>query len=219
MTLAVENLGLVRYAQALEKMNAEHQRIVLRVPPGSGVILRVEHPPVVTMGNRYVPGDMVLPEEALPARGIDFHRIDRGGSVTVHEPGQAVIYPLVKLDSVRLGVKRFVWCLEEAMIEVCAEFGVVAARDAANPGVWVGSDKVGAVGIRVASGVSKHGLAFNVCNDLSTFATIVPCGLRGKGVTSLAKLSGERGLLDFETVSRSLAERVREKILASFNQG
>jgi len=184
--IEVRALGSLRYAEALAIQQHTHATVTKQAAPGEGVVFVVEHPPVVTMGKRFLPQDMVLSESDLRLRGIDYHHIDRGGSVTVHEPGQAVVYPVVKLDGVKLGVRRFVGCLEDAMIAVCAEYGIASGRDEVNPGVWVGRDKIGAVGIRVKDGVTMHGLAFNVTNSLATFATIIPCGLQGRGVTSLA---------------------------------
>jgi lipoate-protein ligase B len=93
----------------------------------------------------------------------------------------------MRVEAARFSVRRFVWILEEAMIRVAAFYGVEAARDSINAGIWVGKNKLGAVGIRVSERVSKHGLAFNVNNDLSTFEYIVPCGLRERGVTSLKR--------------------------------
>jgi lipoate-protein ligase B len=214
--LTLRPLGLLRYADALHLMEEVHARIKETAAPGEGELLVVEHPPVVTMGNRFLPEDMILAQADLLARGIDFHKIDRGGSVTVHEPGQAVVYPLVKLDRLRLGAKAFVHALEEAMILLCAEFGVVASRDPMNPGVWVGQNKIGAIGIRINGSVTKHGLAFNVVNDLSTFASIVPCGLRGRGVTTLARESKVHTFLPLEvtSVGERLGVLVREQILA-----
>lgn len=214
-SLPIQQLGLVRYAEALRLMNEAHGRVKQGAAVGRGEILLVEHPPVVTMGNRFLPEDMILGEDDLLARGIDFHRIDRGGSVTVHEPGQAVVYPILKLGP-KLGPKAFVHALEDAMITLCAEYGFEAARDAVNPGVWVAMNKIGAIGIRIDGGVSKHGLAFNVTNTLSAFETIVPCGLRGRGVTNLERESRVRTfrpLCSFEVGGR-LAVLVRERLLA-----
>jgi lipoyl(octanoyl) transferase len=211
--LTIRRLGLLRYAEALRIMGEAHQRVKAHAAPGEGEILVVEHPAVVTMGNRDLPDDLLATADELAAWGIDFHRIDRGGSVTVHEPGQAVVYPLVKLDRVRLGPKSFIRVLEDAMITLCAEHGFVAARDAVNPGVWVGANKIGAVGIRILEGVTKHGLAFNVDNDLSTFAAIVPCGLRGRGVTSLAR---ERQVRAFRPI---LASEVGERLATLVSDG
>lgn len=212
--MEIRNLGLVRYAEALKIMETTHAGVCAS-PSHSGVLLVVEHPPVVTMGNRPLESDMVIRPEGLAPLGIDFAKIDRGGSVTVHEPGQVVIYPIVRVDAKNLTVKKFVWILEESMIGVCAEFGVTAARDEINPGVWVGQNKIGAIGIRIQDHVSKHGLAFNVTNDLSTFRAIVPCGIRGRGVTSLAqelRALGRTEKISVTEIAQELAGRIGEMI-------
>jgi lipoate-protein ligase B len=221
--LKLRFLGLLRYADALQIMDETHEAVRATAMLGEGEILVVEHPPVVTMGNRFVPTDMILNEDALRARGIDFHKIDRGGSVTIHEPGQVVVYPIVKLDRARLGPKAFVNALEESMISLCAEYGILASRDSVNPGVWVGGDKIGAIGIRISQGVTKHGLAFNATNNLSTFSAVVPCGIRGRGVTSLAlslartkaiaSSEGGDSYLDSLEVAKRLAENVQTNLL------
>lgn len=184
--MRIEDIGLTDYDDALALMEERHARLV-RDPDEEEVILVTSHRPVVTMGNRERDDDMKIARAHLSALGIAFAKIDRGGSVTVHEPGQLVVYPLVRLDARTLTVKRFVWALEQAMIDICAHHGVSAVRDAINPGVWVGANKIGALGIRVHERVSKHGLAFNAINSLATFNAIVPCGIRGRGVTTLAQ--------------------------------
>ena len=183
--MQIRNLGLLKYAEALQIMEAEHALLVADAKRPE-TLLVVSHPAVVTMGNRELHSDMNFTPAWLAERGIDYVKIDRGGSVTVHEPGQVVLYPLVRLDARVRTVRSFVHALEEAMIACCAEYGVAANRDPVNPGVWVGQNKIGALGIRVLNHVTKHGLAFNVTNSLKTFETIVPCGIRSRGVTSLA---------------------------------
>lgn len=183
--MLVRQLGLRRYSEALALMEELHSSIVSD-PSAAETILVVEHPPVVTMGLRERSPDLITPESLLKESGVDFQKIDRGGSVTVHEPGQLVLYPLVRVDARLLTVRRLVWALEEAMILECARWGLSAARDDINPGVWIGKNKVGAVGVRVSNHVSKHGLALNVSNSLQTFSHIVPCGIHGRGVTSIA---------------------------------
>jgi lipoate-protein ligase B len=185
----VRNIEIVKiemegHAAAMERMAAWHSSVC---SGGNDVVLVTQHFAVITMGNRFLHQDMRVNEGILSSRGIDFTHTDRGGSVTVHEPGQAVVYPIMRVDASRFSVRRFVWILEEAMIRVAASYGVVAARDPINPGIWVGNNKLGAVGIRISQRVSKHGLALNVNNDLSTFQYIVPCGLHERGVTSLKR--------------------------------
>ena len=125
--------------------------------------------------------------EALAARGIDIMR-RAVGDVTYHGPGQLVGYPIIDLQPDRCDVHRYVRDLEEVLIRVAADFGVVAARVPDLTGVWVGDDKLAAIGVRIARWITSHGFAFNVTTDLSFFDLIVPCGIADRGVTSLARL-------------------------------
>lgn len=214
--MQVRQLGLIRYSDALSVMDELHAALVAD-STHEETILIVEHPSVVTMGQRERTLDLKTPEHLLSASGVDFQRIDRGGSVTVHEPGQLVLYPLVRVDARALTVRRLVWALEEIMILECARWGLLASRDEINPGVWIGQNKVGAVGVRVSHHVSKHGLALNINNSLQTFSHIVPCGIHGRGVTSLSQSSdtpekenlphiGERMAADFIRILKQFRE-------------
>jgi lipoyl(octanoyl) transferase len=182
--MRILKFGIEPYLVAMRAMMQAHSNVC---GGGEEVLIVTEHFPVVTMGNREIVGDLVSSPELLATLGVEFVQTDRGGSVTVHEPGQAVVYPIVRLDSAQLSVKRFVWILEEAMIRVASRFGVEALRNPCNAGVWVGNNKIGAIGIRISNHVSRHGLAFNVNNSLDTFRHVVPCGLRERGVTSLER--------------------------------
>ena len=133
---------------------------------------------------------MLFPAETLRARGFDVFETGRGGDVTYHGPGQVVGYPILDLSPDRRDVHRYVRDLEEVMIRTCAGYGIEAARVAGLTGTWVGPDKIGAIGVRIARWVTSHGFAFNVATDLSAFDLIVPCGIRGRGVTSLGRLLG-----------------------------
>ena len=181
--LEVLDWGCVSYDEAYQKMQEVHSGVVRKTH--SPCLIVVQHPPVVTMGNRNLTEDLLLSPEAIKARGVDYQLVERGGSATVHELGQQVIYPIVPVQPKGLTVRKLVCLLEQSMIDTCKEFGVEAARDKINPGVWVGMNKVGALGIRVKDKVSFHGIALNLVNTLETFALIVPCGLRERGVTSL----------------------------------
>jgi lipoyl(octanoyl) transferase len=186
--LLVRHLGRVPYAEGLqiqEQLVAERQagRIV-------DVLLLLEHEPVFTMGRNARAENVLLSSEALRSRGFEIFETGRGGDVTYHGPGQVVGYPILELPTDRRDVHRYVRDLEEVMIRACAEYGITAGRIAGKTGTWVGTDKVGAIGVRIARWVTSHGFALNVSNDLEPFALIVPCGIREHGVTSLARLLG-----------------------------
>jgi lipoyl(octanoyl) transferase len=212
--IPIRELGLMPYGECLTVMEQCHLHEV-QSEESPGTILVVEHPPTVTMGYRERLEDMIVPPEQLKFKGVAFHRIDRGGSVTVHEPGQIVIYPILHMSRKNLSVRSYVCALEEAMIQTCAHFGVEAFRDSLNPGVWVntaqGLSKIGAVGIRILNKVTKHGLAFNVNNSLSTFSHIIPCGLRTAGVTTLNQcVSSQTSVApSFDEVKTILAQKVQ----------
>lgn len=150
-------------------------------------VLLLEHAPVYTMGRRGRRRHLRVAEAAPGAPLVDS---DRGGDATFHGPGQLVAYPILHLRERRLGVGRYVRLLEQAMIETAAAFGVEAERRRGMPGCWVGERKLGSVGVRVAEGVSRHGLALNVCTDLTWFEAITPCGLAGVEMTSLERELG-----------------------------
>lgn len=202
--MRIIQLGLIRYSDALEAMERLHAELVADASSEEALLV-VEHPPVVTMGLRERSNDLVTPELALAEAGVDFRRIDRGGSVTVHEPGQLVLYPIVRVDARVVTVRRLVWALEEIMIRECARWGLKAGRDDINPGVWIGSNKVGAVGVRVSNHVSKHGLALNITNNLATFSHIIPCGIHGRGVISLRQASGSEGDYSLPSIGARMA--------------
>ena len=156
------------------------------------VLLLTEHPHVLTLGVRGDGGrsHILASADALAARGVTVHETGRGGDITYHGPGQIVGYPIVDLTPDRCDVHRYVRDLEEALIRVAADYGIEAGRVAGHTGVWVGTEKLAAIGVRIARWVTSHGFAFNVTTDLDYFNLIVPCGIAGRGVTSLARLLG-----------------------------
>lgn len=162
----------------------------------------LEHPHVYTLGRNAKAENLLASRQQLAARGAQVFEIDRGGDVTYHGPGQLVGYPIFDLAQHRRDIAWYMRSLEEALIAVSGEYGIQAGRLAGAPGIWVGNDKLAAMGVHIARWVTSHGFAFNVNTDLRYFDWIVPCGLRGKGVTSLAKLLGRR--VEMEEV----AERV-----------
>ena len=174
-------------------------------------LLLLEHPAVLTLGRTSDPAHILASEEELAARGIDVVRVERGGEVTHHGPGQLVAYPILALSRRGLLVRPLVRALEDAMIETCRALGVEAGRRKGHPGCWIDPEgsvprKIGALGLRVERGVSYHGIALNVSVDLSDFELIDACGMPGVVSTSIA---AERGSADPpSTASVAVAARV-----------
>lgn len=188
--LEIRRLGLVPYEEGLALQRAlVEERRAGRVPD---LLLLLEHPPVITVGVRGDGGrsHIVAGGARLAALGVDVCETGRGGDVTYHGPGQVVGYPILDLRPDRCDVHRYVRDLEEVMIRTCADFGVLAGRLPGLTGAWVGGDKIGAIGVRISRWIASHGFAFNVNTDLEYFDLIVPCGIEGKGVTSLRRLLG-----------------------------
>jgi len=161
------------------------------------------HPLVITLGRRGGEADLQLDQADLAARGVAVVPISRGGLATLHGPGQVVAYPIIKLKGSGLGIRDLVWRLEEAMIQTLVQLGLVALRSEVNPGVWVGQEKIGFLGLAVSRGITCHGLAINLNLDPALFEMIVPCGLDGVAVTSAGKLLGRR--IDMDQAGRILA--------------
>lgn len=168
-----------------ERLHA--QRAAGEIPD---TLLLLEHRPVYTLGRSASEENVLFSEEALRAAGIERVITTRGGDVTYHGPGQLVGYPIVHLGDAGMRVLEYVTALEEALIRAVAALGVTAGRDARNRGVWVGDDKLAALGIRVSHQVTMHGFALNVSTHLEDYRGIVACGLRTAGVTSLSRQLG-----------------------------
>ncbi|HEY2703839.1 MAG TPA: lipoyl(octanoyl) transferase LipB [Candidatus Dormibacteraeota bacterium] len=188
-------LGTVGYSAAWELQ----QRLARARAAGDldrDCVLLLEHPPVFTMGRNGSPEHVPGGPERIRALGADYVEVDRGGSVTFHGPGQLVAYPILRLADVLpipgqpgLGdVLRYVRALEEAMLGAAATAGVTAGLRPPYTGVWVGGEKLGAIGVKLSRGVTLHGLAINVTTDLRWFTEVVPCGISDGGVTSLERL-------------------------------
>lgn len=191
-------LGLVRYDRALSLQ--ERLRDGVLRGEDSEALLLVEHPPVVTLGRSADPTHILASPEVLDERGVQVVRASRGGDVTFHGPGQLVGYPVFRT---RDGVREHVRAMGRAIVEVLAGLGLPSRWDEAHPGVWIGDDKICAVGVHVRRRVAIHGFALNVNVDLESFNMIVPCGLSSFGVTSIAKQLGSSPSME-EVASRTV---------------
>lgn len=189
------DLGLVPYGEAHELQKALVERRKVDQIPDTFLLL--QHPHVITLGRAADRANLLADEATRAAFGVELHETGRGGDVTYHGPGQLVGYPILKLLPGRQDIRRYVRDLQEVLVRTARDFGVEAEpRGGDFVGVWVGEDKLAAIGIRISRWVTMHGFAFNVSTDLNYFRLIVPCGIRldgpgGKhGVTSLEKLLG-----------------------------
>ena len=158
--------------------------------------LFLEHPPVITLGRASHAENVLAPFEVLKGRGIEVWETTRGGDVTYHGPGQLVGYGIVDLKQHGRDVAAYLRKMEEALMNLCARYGLEGGRRDGMTGVWIGDEKVCAMGVRVDHWVTSHGFALNVGDDLSNFDLIVPCGIRSHGVTSLSRASGRTEALE-----------------------
>lgn len=221
-----EDLGLIRYQEAWDYQAARQREIIDRklanrqrkkdgvtTEPAGHRLIFCEHPPVYTLGKSGSMDHLLLKETELKEEGFEFFRINRGGDITYHGPGQIVGYPLFDLDEFFTDVHRYVRYLEEAIIRTIAEYGLSGKRVEGYTGVWLDATdqlperKICAIGVHLSRWVTLHGFAFNVNTDLSHFENIVPCGIADddKAVTSLARELGEK--LPIEAVKSRLKDQ------------
>ncbi|SEM40094.1 lipoyl(octanoyl) transferase [Syntrophus gentianae] len=177
----------------------------------ANILLLLEHNPIFTLGHRSRRDNLTVSEDLLQERGIPLVRVERGGDITFHGPGQLVGYPIMNLHAARLTVTDYVDRLEEVMIRTAESWGVRAGRNAINRGVWVGNAKLGSIGIGIRHGITFHGFAFNVNLSLEPFAWINPCGLKGIGITSLKQE------LSREVSMEKVREQMKQNIQAVFD--
>jgi lipoyl(octanoyl) transferase len=210
--------GLVRYQEAWDrqevllqegvKIKTDNRKFPENEPltPGNHLVF-CEHPHVYTLGKSGSMDNLLLNDAQLAQREIDFHKINRGGDITYHGPGQIVGYPIFDLEQFRPDIHEYLRKLEEACILTLAEYGIASGRIAGLTGVWLdweGDDprKIMAIGVRCSRWITMHGFAFNVNSDLAMFKNIIPCGIDDKGVTSLAEELGYPA--DFERVKAQM---------------
>lgn len=193
MKTVLVDWDLIPYANAWQQQTEWFNALVEAKEHGESYVNRFimcEHPHVYTLGRSGKENNMLLNEAQLNAIDATLYHIDRGGDITYHGPGQLVCYPIINLEDFQLGLKDYINLLEEAVIRVCAIYGVEASRLPKATGVWLEADtprarKICAIGVRSSHFITMHGLAFNVNTDLRYFSYIHPCGFIDKGVTSL----------------------------------
>jgi lipoate-protein ligase B len=193
--------GIVEYGQAHQLQ----KRLLQEHIEGRGInsLLLLQHNPVITIGRNGSKSNILASEEALAEAGVEVYEIERGGDVTYHGPGQLTGYPILDLRCFKMDVHWYLRQLEEVIIRVLARYGVAGARMEGYTGVWVGDEKVAAIGIAVRRWITYHGFALNVNPDMSHFGLITPCGITDKSVTSLEKLVCRR--LDIDEVADRVA--------------
>jgi lipoyl(octanoyl) transferase len=206
--LAVRNLGTLDYQAALDLQRDLVERRKRGEIPDH--LLLLEHPDVITLGvkNRSDRSHVLESDAALAEKGIALFETGRGGDVTYHGPGQLVGYPIIDLKPDRCDVHRYVRDLEEVLIRAVSDFGIQAGRIAGLTGIWVGPDKLAAIGVRISRWITSHGFALNVATDLSRFGLIVPCGITDKGVTSMEHVLGRQ--IPMDEVEKAVASRFAE---------
>lgn len=220
-----EDIGQKDYKETWDYQADIFNRLVDSKKPGTrvgesvrnilpGKLIFVEHPHVYTLGKSGSEKNLLLDLIQLKAKDASFYRIDRGGDITYHGPGQIVGYPIFDLETIMIGLKEYIYRLEEAIIRTVNEFSLTASRLDGGTGVWLDPEvpgkarKICAIGVKASRYITMHGFAFNVNTDLTYFNNINPCGFTDKGVTSLQK---ELGISqDFESVKRKVKKNLQE---------
>jgi lipoate-protein ligase B len=223
-TLCIVDCGLADYRNILQQqLQLWEQRRQNKIPD---TVLIVEHPPVITLGARQSANKLLVVPEQLLQKGIDLVDIRRGGGATAHNPGQLVFYPILNLQHLGLGINEYIRELETIGIELLEQLGVCSTRRKGYPGLWLGNNsqskivnrqfrKVASIGVRVSKGVTYHGMAINIQNDLSIFDLIVPCGLDGIEMTSVLKETGKQ--YPMEQVKKNLSELLKNHFVPNKN--
>jgi len=186
--LSVYQLGLIEYQQACDfQEKLQQERIAGRCADS---LLLLEHPPTFTMGRTDDAKNLLISPSVLSDKGISIYPTDRGGSITWHGPGQLVVYPILDLRDREMDIHKYISDLEEVIIRTLKAFSISSERDVNHIGVWVGSEKIAAIGVNIKKWVTKHGFAININSDLSHFSLIHPCGITDRGVTTMTRILG-----------------------------
>ncbi len=214
MEIIVLDWGMISFEDAWNRQITYFDELVAAKKAGTSYLNRIiccQHLPVYTLGRSGKEDNLLVSLRQVEALGATVHRIDRGGDITYHGPGQWVCYPILNLEAFGLGLRAYVYLLEEAVIRVCRWYGIETKRLEKATGVWIDPDKptarkICAIGVRCSQYVTMHGLALNVNTDLNYFNYVNPCGFRDKGVTSLQKELGRE--IAMEEVKQRLSEEI-----------
>lgn len=211
--LTVFDLGRVPYDEAMRVMEDRHACRLAGT--ASDAVFVLEHdPPVITKGRRL--HDVPVPrQDEILARGIQIRQTDRGGLLTYHGPGQIVVYFVLRLEDYFTGIGALVRTLEDVLMEFLSRRGVSANVDPSHPGIWTGGKKIASLGLRVERGVTKHGIALNVNNDLGVYALFDPCGLSGNAMTTLDAVAGTGSKASPRVLATALADEFRVRLTES----
>ena len=202
----VTNWGRIDFESAWRRQRELVDAVLFHDEPDTLVFC--EHDPVITLGRTTGQGSVLLPRELLDAQGIKVIEIDRGGEATVHNPGQLIAYPIFHLERTKPDLHWFMRTVEQAVIDALSQFNISAGRVPGLTGVWINeSRKICAIGVHCRKWVISHGLALNINNDLSLFDTIIPCGIRDRGVTSMAAELGNS--ISMDDVRSALEQTMR----------
>ena len=204
-------LGRVPYAEALElQRSIARDRISGAI--SQDVLLLMEHPPVITLGRSSKEKNLTASPEFLQSRGVELFEVERGGDVTFHGPGQLVGYPIIDLKRHRQDLHWYLRSIEQALINSLADYGIPGERNTAYTGVWTHGKKIASIGVHARDWVTWHGFALNVTTELSYFNLIVPCGIDGVVMTSIARELGVE-----QVSARDVTERVTAKFAEAFD--
>jgi len=207
-TFNVIDLGTCAYGKAWDIQKDIHaKRIAGEIPD---TLILVEHPNVYTLGKNANAQHLIASQDYLKSKGIEIYNVDRGGDITYHGPGQLVGYPIFNLKDHKESVAWYVHSVEQVLIDLLADYDITAKRIEKLTGVWVGNQKIAAIGMRVSRWVTMHGFALNVSTDLSLYDGIIPCGIVSKGITRIIDLEPN---IQMEQVKRDIIEKFK----TSFN--
>ena len=205
--IEVVDLGRINYEDALAKQQYYAAKVQTEHPYRAYILL-CEHDHVYTLGKHGHENNMLVNSDFLKSIGASFYKIDRGGDITYHGPGQLVVYPILNLNNWNIGVKKYIDGIEESIIRLVSRYGISAGRSHGATGVWIGNAKICAIGVKVLHFITYHGLALNVNTDLKYFSYINPCGFVDKQVCSLASLTHHP--IDMSTVKTQFIEEFKK---------